>query len=83
MAKADLAVLVDWFEESEEATRNARELSERDCDYYDNKQLTEAEVTELRKRGQPEIVINRIAPKIDFLVGSSALFCKINFLVRF
>lgn len=65
----DLARYVQLFEDSEESTTDERTLSERDRDYYDNKQLTAAEKTALAKRGQPAIVINRIKRKIDFLRG--------------
>lgn len=65
----ELQTLVDKFEASEEASRNARLLSERCRDYYDNKQLTAEEKKALRKRGQPEVINNKIAPKIDFLSG--------------
>jgi len=69
VSEAKLATLVQWFEEAEEATCDARSLAERDRDYYDNKQLTADEIDALNKRGQPDIVINRIKPKIDFLLG--------------
>jgi hypothetical protein len=59
----------EWFLASEEATQDARKNSERDRDYYDNRQLTAEEISELKKRGQPPIVINRIKRKIDFLTG--------------
>jgi len=65
----DLSRYVDMFEEAESATDTERTLSERDRDYYDNKQLTEAEKAQLAKRGQPAIVINRVKRKIDFLRG--------------
>lgn len=65
----DLSLLVRRFEEAENMTREARELSERDRDYYDGKQLTAAERAALRKRGQPEVVINRIKPKVEFMRG--------------
>jgi len=65
-------MLVAYFDDSEEATENARKLSERDRDYYDNKQYTSAELKILRERGQPDVVINRIKPKIDFLMGYEA-----------
>jgi hypothetical protein len=65
----DLARYVTMFEESEEATSDERTASERDRDYYDNKQLTSAEKAALARRGQPAIVINRIKRKIDFLRG--------------
>ena len=72
MAELDLSTLVQNFEEAEEATQAARDLSDRDVDYYDNKQLSATEIKALRDRGQPDIVINRIAPKIDFLIGLEA-----------
>jgi hypothetical protein len=61
--------LVRWFEESEEASREAREKAERDQDYYDNKQLTQEDVNKLRDRGQPPIAINLIRRKVDTLRG--------------
>jgi hypothetical protein len=64
-----LASLVHRFEESEEASYEARQLAERDRDYVDNDQLTAEQLAELEKRGQPAVVINRIKRKIDFLVG--------------
>ena len=38
-------------------------------DYYDGYQLTEDELETLRQRGQPPVVSNRIAPKINALIG--------------
>jgi hypothetical protein len=67
--KLDVGDLVRMFEESEEATYEARQLAERDRDYVDNKQLTAKEEAALRKRGQPPVVINRIKGKIEFLTG--------------
>jgi hypothetical protein len=61
--------LVRWFEESEEATREARQKAERDQDYYDNKQLTTDELQTLKDRGQPPISINLIRRKVDTLRG--------------
>src|SRR5215207_2062283 len=57
------------FEESEEASQPAREFAERDRDYYDGKQLTSEEESELKKRGQPAVVLNMIRQKINFLIG--------------
>lgn len=65
----DVAALVRMFEESEDATYDARIESERDRDYVDNKQLTSEELAELAKRGQPPQIDNRIKTKIDYLVG--------------
>lgn len=71
-SKTPIDKLVAWFEDSEEATDTARKAAERDRDYYDGKQLTTKELASLRKRKQPDIVINRIAPKINFLCGYEA-----------
>lgn len=71
-SQTPLEKLVAWFEDAEEATSDARKASERDRDYYDHKQLTSEEVAELRKRGQPDVVINRIHSKVNYLVGYEA-----------
>ena len=65
----DVADLVRMFEESENSTADARQLSERDRDYVDNIQLTAEELAVLAKRGQPPSVDNLIKTKIDYLVG--------------
>jgi hypothetical protein len=70
--KSYVAKLVEFFEQSEEATEEARKLSEQCRDYYDGKQLTASEKKALQDRGQPDIVINRIQAKIDYLVGYEA-----------
>jgi hypothetical protein len=64
-----LTSLIRRFEESEEASYEARQLGERDRRYVDGEQLTSDELAELEKRGQPAVIINRIKRKIDFLVG--------------
>ena len=68
-AEDNLSKLIEWFESAEEATDHARKVSEQCRDYYDGRQLTSQELAELRKRGQPDIIINRIQPKIDYLLG--------------
>jgi hypothetical protein len=65
----DLAKYQEWFIAAEEASQEAREKSERDRDYYDGKQLTDTELQELDRRGQPAIIINRVKRKIDYLLG--------------
>jgi len=50
-------------------TADARRLSERDRDYFDHKQWTAHEVTKLKARGQAPIVVNRIKPKVEGLMG--------------
>lgn len=67
-----LARVIGWYDDSVDATMEARRLSERDRDYYDNKQLTDAEVKALNDRGQPPVVINRIKAKVDTLLGLEA-----------
>src|ERR1041385_771629 len=66
---ADLQDLVRFFEEAESTTYDARKLSERDRDYYDNKQWTADEESILRKRKQPIVTYNRIQRKVNFLSG--------------
>ena len=63
------STLRNWFENAETQTQEPRDLSERDRDFYDGKQWTSEEVTEIEKRGQSPIVINRIKRKIDALKG--------------
>src|SRR5262245_15518927 len=65
----DVGDLVRLFEESEDSSYDARKQAERDRDYFDHKQWTDSEVATLEKRGQPVVTANRIAPKINFLIG--------------
>lgn len=57
------------FEYWEDVTNVARSKSRRDRDYRDGKQWTEEEQSTLEARGQAPIVINKIGPKIDFMIG--------------
>lgn len=50
-------------------TEDARYLSERDRDYKDNKQWTDAEIARLNSRNQAPIIVNRIKPKVEGLKG--------------
>jgi hypothetical protein len=61
--------LVQDFESAVEASRDSRHKSERDRDYYDGYQWTDEELATLRTRKQPPITVNRIKPKVDFLLG--------------
>jgi hypothetical protein len=63
------ARVVQWIEDAEQEGAKARELSEKDRDYYDGKQLTEAEARELVARNQPVIAFNLIQAKIDYMLG--------------
>ncbi|HEU4804994.1 MAG TPA: hypothetical protein VFS91_04180 [Nitrobacter sp.] len=65
----DVSRLVAMFEESEEASHDARRLAERDRDYYDNKQWTSAEEATIKGRGQPVTTHNAIQRKVDYLSG--------------
>lgn len=58
-----------WFQESQDLSEKGRKLSEQDRDYRDHKQWTAFELATLRKRGQPPIVINHIARKVDTIIG--------------
>lgn len=63
---------VRCFEDSEEATDHSRAMSERCRDYYDGTQLTAEELRQLSLRGQPDIIINRIQGKVNYLLGYEA-----------
>jgi len=64
-----LTDLVRKFEESEEATVNARAEAEKARDYVDGKQLTDTQIKALNRRKQPIVIENLIRPKIDYLCG--------------
>jgi len=68
----DVTWMVRRFEEAENSGSSARENAERDRDYYDGKQLTDAERKALVKRGQPPVVFNRIQRKVNYLKGLEA-----------
>ena len=52
-----------------EATADARAMNEKCRDYVDGKQLTEAQISRLKGRGQAPIIVNRIKPKHQGLIG--------------
>lgn len=54
-------------------TYEARLLSERDRDYKDHKQWSADEIQELTRRKQAPIVVNRVRPKVEGLIGLYAL----------
>lgn len=64
-----LAIVKTQVENFLTDTMEARQFSERDRDYYDHKQWTDAEVAKLAKRNQAPIVVNRVKPKVEGLVG--------------
>src|SRR4029077_5286294 len=61
--------LVRWFEESELARQDEIRLAENDSSYHDHVQWTKDELDELKKRGQPAIVINKVHDKVQLLCG--------------
>lgn len=65
----DSSRLCQQFEDAFESTADERQLAERCRDYYDGEQLTDHELEVLARRKQPPVISNRIAPKIDALVG--------------
>ena len=64
-----LTTLVQWFEAAEQATETSRADAEMHRDYRNGTQWTAEEVAALNKRKQPIVTIDRIGPKVDFLLG--------------
>ncbi len=58
-----------WFEEAEDASYSSDQKAQRDRDYYDNKQLTDAELKVLQDRKQPAVTFNFVRARIDYLKG--------------
>ena len=65
----DLARLKLYFSESQQLTQAARRNSLTALDYYDSDQFTREELAVLEERGQPAVVINRIKPAINAIIG--------------
>ena len=65
----DHGTLIKWVNESEDTTVNSRATAEKCRDYYDSKQWSSSDAAELKKRGQAAIVVNRVKPKMDGLLG--------------
>jgi hypothetical protein len=66
---SDVNKIKDQIEYFLDATHNARILSQRDRDYYSGYQWSEQELSELNRRKQAPITVNRIKPKIEGLKG--------------
>lgn len=64
-----LTQLIQYFEESEITSQDARWEAERCRDYFDGRQYTAEELAILRKRRQPPVVNNYIKRKIMLLLG--------------
>lgn len=59
-----------WFRAFESNKRREQDEARDARKYYHDKQWTETEAAQLRKRGQHPTVRNRIKRKVDFLVGT-------------
>jgi len=71
-AGKDIATYKKWVRQAEDAHNEARKLSHRDRDWYDNyndTQWDEREKQILMRRGQPIVTMNRIKRKVNFLCG--------------
>jgi hypothetical protein len=64
-----LTKLIQYFEESELTSQEARWEAERARDYFDGRQYTAEELAILRRRHQPPIVNNYVKRKIMLLLG--------------
>jgi hypothetical protein len=67
-----IAAYKRWVRNAEETHSEARKLSHRDRDWYDNYddgQWDEREKQILLRRGQPIVTMNRIKRKVNFLCG--------------
>jgi len=64
-----LAWLIRQFDDSADASRDARAQAEVFRDYYDGKQWSDDEIKKLNDRGQPAITDNRIKDKVEYLLG--------------
>ena len=65
----ELGTLIRYVKDSEELMEKTLEMSWKCRDYYDSKQLDRKERAALAARKQPAIVINRLKPKMDGLMG--------------
>lgn len=61
--------LIDWVNESDDASVDSRALSEKSRNYYDSNQWSGEEIAKLNKQKQAATVINRCKPKVDSLMG--------------
>lgn len=66
---AFLRLNLDRYEQAIDLTEVARRRSLESQQYYENKQWSDAEIAELKRRKQPIVTENHIQPKVDFLVG--------------
>lgn len=62
-------IILQQFEDAFDSSWAERQRSEQCRDYYDGFQWTQDELDTLRERKQPPTTANRIAPKINALIG--------------
>lgn len=62
--------LMDWFNQERDRQSLNRYLMSVDEDYYDSLQWSEEDANELLERGQAPLVINKIKPAINWLLGT-------------
>jgi hypothetical protein len=77
--KETLTKLIEWTTEAEEKNAESLELAEKCRRYYDSDQWTSEEKRALAATGQAPVVINRVKPKMDGLMGmekSNKTTCK-------
>lgn len=60
---------IEWVEDWDESTSKNRKLASRDRAYYDNDQWTADEIKALEERHQPVLTKNRIARKVNYILG--------------
>ncbi len=64
-----LSQVIEYFDTWEEDTRDEQKLGKQARDYYDGDQWTPEEEATLNERNQPIITVNRIARKVNFILG--------------
>ena len=68
-APVSLSTVKRYFSDAVYRTRDSRSRSLMAIDYYDSDQFTAAELLALNNRRQPAIVVNRIKPAINGIIG--------------
>ena len=69
MANPDLATLKRYFSEARDLTQASRAQALTALDYYDSDQYSPDELAAFERRRQPAIVINRVKPAINGIIG--------------
>lgn len=64
-----LPMLIRYYEDSEMASVDERDMAEKCRDYYDGAQITPTEMAILKRRRQPPVINNYVKRKIELLRG--------------